>query len=68
MNNNDYLKRFRGMIDVQNRKNSITGALVLVGIMAVLMPGAIFWFVKSDYVTYPLLSYLGLFAVGAAAV
>lgn len=68
MNNNDYLKRFRGMIDVQNRKNTITGALVLVGIMAVLMPGAIFWFVKSDYVTYPLLSYLGLFAVGAAAV
>lgn len=54
MNNNDYLKRFRGMIDVQNRKNTITGALVLVGIMAVLMPGAIFWFVKSDYVTYPL--------------
>lgn len=56
MNNNDYLKRFRGMIDVQNRKNTITGALVLVGIMAVLMPGAIFWFVKSDYVTYPLLT------------
>lgn len=68
MNNNDYLKRFRGMIDVQNRKNTITGALVLVGIMAVLMPGAIFWFVKSDYVTYPLLTYLGLFTVGAAAV
>ncbi|ELL8499466.1 hypothetical protein RX249_004244 [Salmonella enterica] len=68
MNNNDYLKRFRGMIDVQNRKNTITGALVLIGIMAVLMPGAIFWFVKSDYVTYPLLSYLGLFIVGAAAV
>ncbi|EDD0282927.1 hypothetical protein F2P70_06180 [Shigella sonnei] len=68
MNNNDYLKRFRGMIDVQNRKNTITGALVLVGIMAVLMPGSIFWFVKSDYVTYPLLTYLGLFTVGAAAV
>ncbi|EDA3112593.1 hypothetical protein A4J53_22480 [Salmonella enterica subsp. enterica serovar Sandiego] len=68
MNKNDYLKRFRGMIDVQNRKNTITGALVLVGIMAVLMPGAIFWFMKSDYVTYPLISCLGILIVGAAAV
>lgn len=64
MSNNPYILKCRELLTVQIRINTITGALVLAALMLFLLPFLIYAITKSDYVTYPFLSYVAVAVLG----
>ena len=63
-----FIPKYREILTVQIRKNTITGALILSVLMLVLLPFVIYTSLKSDYVTYSIICYIAVAALGALVI
>lgn len=63
-----FIPKYREILTVQIRKNTITGALILSALMLVLLPFVIYTSLKSDYVTYSIICYIAVAALGTLVI
>ncbi|HAH4691373.1 TPA: hypothetical protein N2P55_003578 [Escherichia coli] len=68
MQDYNFLPKCREILEVQIRKNTITGAIWLLLVLLTLLPFTVYLAFKSDYVTYLLWGYAIFSVIGLAVI